>query len=306
MLLRNFISKASVPIYYFSCRIARASLTELRASETVLESNDTTSEALSADGVVSSKSVKNRRSRKRSKSHLLVKDKYWSRVRIVAPGQDRDSGHSLEYSISTVLLVIKLFSKSVLIESSFYKNPLIDAELPFPIDAGFSSCNLNDMYTELKAIEGLKRILTNKALDASVDQISFPFTASMITLPFRLFGFKPEVIRRMLSAMIRVLIDNDQDGNCQDSIDDRFSIATITTQNTIINDKQQESFFANGSTISKSLTREIRPILLALCSRNELSDVLLNQVKRYLFIMYSALSLFDRFLTEYPPKVKTG
>jgi hypothetical protein len=306
MLLRNFISKASFSISYFSRRIARVSLTDLGASEADLESNVTQPAGLSPESEVSKKSTKNRRSRKKDKSSLLVRAKYWSRVRVVAPGQDRTNARPLDYTISTVLLVFKLFSKSVLIESSFMKNPLVDAEIPFPIDAGFSGCNLNDLYTELEAIKGFRSTLTNTALDARINQGTFLFTASMITLPFRLFGFKPEVIRRMSSALIRILIDNDQDGNCLNEIDDRFDIATITTTNTIVNDKQKEIFYANGMTLSKSLTREIRPILLALLDRNELSDVWLNQVKRYLYIIYSALSLFDRFLTEYPPKVKKG
>jgi hypothetical protein len=270
----------------------------MRASESESGSKLTELKDVSSDSKVSLKPQKVRPLRKRSKSNLLVKDKYWSHVRIVAPGQDRTNARSLDFILSTVLFSVTLFSKSVLIESSFMKNPEIDAELSFPIDASFSSCDLKDLYTKLIAIKGFRSTLTNTVFDTSVNQGTSPFTASMMTLPFRLLGFKPIVIRRMLSSLVRVLIDKGLDGDCLNLIEDRYSIGTIITRVNTIKDTNQVSFYANGIVLSKSLVREIRPILMEFCTPERPTGAYLFQVKRYLFIILSALSLLDRFLTD--------
>jgi hypothetical protein len=227
------------------------------------------------------------------KSSLLAEIVLWSHVRIVAPGFDRSKSKPLEYSIDTLLFNFKLFSKNLVIET-FQRYSGVQSRKSYPIASKFRSCNLKDYIRFLKDIESMTSFKNLPSKGKIDDRIS-PLTIPIITLPFRLIGFTPAVIREMLNSLDQLISINDHISVLMKPIHTRISIASIRLEKP---EGKRAVYLTGNFILNKVLVREIRSILNTLSSSNRPSVQYTNQIGMYLYIVRQAMVLLNRSASE--------
>jgi len=247
------------------------------------------------DGVAESVSLKKRR---RIKSPLLSSFTLWSQARITSNGQDRQEGQAIVYQLSTILLTIKLYKKSVLIDSVQQFNNS-SSKRSFPVSAEYKDIDLKSYYTSLCRSGNWERSYGNYQFKTGVIAMSdFPFTVQMITLPFRLPGFKPSVIKQMLKCLDHLLNVGEDIGEHDSQFNWVIYRVTLAQVTRTIGEGNREQFNTGSYTLSKTLVREIRSILNGLSGPDRLNSKVLDLIKVYLFQLKSALHRLDRLRLE--------
>jgi hypothetical protein len=225
--------------------------------------------------------------KRRIKSSLLSSKVLWSLTRTTAPGQVRQEGMTIMYQLSRVVFIIKLYTNSVCIET-VKQNDGETSFRSYPISATLKNID-SKSYINTLCEFGEWGHLTGSDLfkRGTTDPLEFPFTISIITLPFRLLSLSIDVIRRMLRDL-NLLIE--VKGNSA-----RFEPVTITLARvSMVSVNGNKTFSIGDITLSKSITKELRPILNSLSCSNRPKAKVLDSIKAYLRILKSALTLLDR------------
>lgn len=233
---------------------------------------------------------KSRRSKVKggSKPSLLYENVVWTRVRVVAPGQERNTGSELKYQLDLVMINFKLYKKTIVIESFRRRDSDLSTKLSFPIAAEYRGCNLEDLYHAIFRIEGINRFLTNTSSKDVINSRSCPLTIPLVTLPFRLIGFKPNVSKQ-ISEDIDSLLQDKGLYFAMNPIYQRYDMATVRTSSS--RDIAGLTFTCGERALSKSLIKELKSILMVLSSSDRPSTAYLDSIKCYLYILRCAANL---------------
>lgn len=234
-------------------------------------------------------------SKRRIKSKLLMKGNIWSNIRRVTPGQQREVGSVVEYQQCGVVLTVKLFSKSIVVESVYRTNDASTTQ-SFPVAPAYRSINLEDYYTGLLDMVRREDLYTNPPLKGTVNVRNSPLTIPLITLPLRLPGFNPSVIREFTTSIDILVIRDERIARVAfDRIEERTVLAQVTQ---IISDKGKPSYEVNGQALSKPFVKELRSILNILSSSNRPTTSYLNTIKGYLYVLSYSIHRLNRLHTS--------
>jgi len=246
----------------------------------------------SAEQLSNSKASTAPKRKKRIKSTLLNSYIIWALVRIAVPGEGRQTGQAVNYQLNRVVLTIKLFTRTIVIDS-VKQNDNVSSRRSYPIVAQYRNMDLKSYFDSLYSIEGWNDLLSNSQVKPGIIQSKdHPLTIPIITLPYRLPGFKLDVISQMLVDLNSLLeVKSDTFDVAFTAIENRATLAKVHTQTA---DNGKEIYTINENALSKPLVREIRSILNSLSSSKRLSSKVLNLIKIYLYILKTALTLLNR------------
>lgn len=288
----------------FSFGRFRTSLTSLNAASRPIEGNSEATEGMGTQEDTSSltsqptaptgdSKKKSAPTKKRgTRSRLIGNYVLWAYVRAAVPGQERREGQNIEYRMDCIVFTIKLFTKTISIDSVKQKDSSTSRR-SYPIVAAFRDRDLKSFFNSLSGFNEWGELFTNsQSRTGTIMSRVAPITIPIITLPYRLPGFTPSVIKRMLNDIdLLIEVKSDLVSVVYNTLTSRITLAAVTVQHT---EDGKETFVVNGSTLSGSLTRELRSILNSLASPERLTDKVLNLIKTYLYVLKSALTLLDR------------
>jgi hypothetical protein len=264
------------------------SSTALNAQADNTSSTSTNPSPRTEESVVSG--AKSAKGKKRSRSRLVTEYHIWVSARVVAPGQVRQAGSVLKYLVDTVMLTVKLYTKTVSIETVQRVSDTTTCQT-YPIEASFRTFDLKGYLLSLKGLENVALYLSNSPQDGCITSVEAPLTIPMVTLPFRLLGFKPSVIKSMSDGLNLLLVSKGLSYS-MDSIQKRHDLGDVRAETL---DKGKVAYSINGIALSNSLVREIRSVLTVISSTsNRPRKEYLDQIKCYFFILKTSVDLLKR------------
>lgn len=224
------------------------------------------------------------------KPRLLLSKVLWTVARVVAPGQNRTKSLVIKYQQSRVVFIIKLYTKSVCIDS-LIEGDIDISSRSYPIPAEFRNIDLKSYYTRLLELKEWRIIRDDFQIKSgSLKSRDHPFTIQTLSLPFRLVGFKPLVLMQF---------QKDLDLIIEIEPKSKLKARTLGLKGVTCSSPTsgKGSYEVDGVTLSKTFTREIRPILNSISDSSLLpSAKVLNLIKYYLFILKTSVNSLNELL----------